>query len=205
MWRRLKMMWVTLGRLASLDALVHCEVLTRWCRGKESACKCRRCKRWCFHPWVGKIPWRRKWQPTPVFMPGKSHGERDPTETGGLQPMESHESWIRLSTTTMKSTLCSHLWMLLKIRYYTFKFSTKCYKLFVWFYLIQFNFANWHLLSPYCVPSLGWDNLREQNRQYSHSHWGRLRNAHQKSWHHGPRNCEYVTFCGKGSLLVGLS
>ena len=89
MWRRLKMMWVTLGRLASLDALVHCEVLTRWCRGKESACKCRRCKRWCFHPWVGKIPWRRKWQPTPVFMPGKSHGERDPTETGGLQPMAS--------------------------------------------------------------------------------------------------------------------
>ena len=29
-----------------------------------------------FHPWVGKIPWRRKWQPTPVFLPGKSHGQR---------------------------------------------------------------------------------------------------------------------------------
>ena len=28
-------------------------------------------------PWVGKIPWRRKWQPTPVFMPGKSHGPRN--------------------------------------------------------------------------------------------------------------------------------
>ena len=27
-----------------------------------------------FDPWVGKIPWRRKWQPTPVFLPGKSHG-----------------------------------------------------------------------------------------------------------------------------------
>ena len=27
-------------------------------------------------PWVGKIPWRRKWQPTPVFLPGKSHGQR---------------------------------------------------------------------------------------------------------------------------------
>ena len=26
--------------------------------------------------WVGKIPWRRKWQPTPVFLPGKSHGHR---------------------------------------------------------------------------------------------------------------------------------
>ena len=31
---------------------------------------------WEFNPWVGKIPWRRKWQPTPVFLPGESHGER---------------------------------------------------------------------------------------------------------------------------------
>ena len=29
-----------------------------------------------FDPWVGKIPWRRKWQPTPVFLPGKCHGQR---------------------------------------------------------------------------------------------------------------------------------
>ena len=29
-----------------------------------------------FQPWVGKTPWRRKWQPTPVFLPGKSHGQR---------------------------------------------------------------------------------------------------------------------------------
>ena len=29
-----------------------------------------------FDPWVGKIPWRRKWQPTPIFLPGKSHGRR---------------------------------------------------------------------------------------------------------------------------------
>ena len=30
----------------------------------------------CGDPWVGKIPWRRKWQPTPVLLPGKSHGQR---------------------------------------------------------------------------------------------------------------------------------
>ena len=30
-----------------------------------------------FNPWVGKIPWRRQWQPTPVFLPGKSHGQRN--------------------------------------------------------------------------------------------------------------------------------
>ena len=29
-----------------------------------------------FNPWVGKILWRRKWQPTPVFLPGKSHGQK---------------------------------------------------------------------------------------------------------------------------------
>ena len=34
------------------------------------------CGRPRFDPWVGKISWRRKWQPTPVFVPGKSHGQR---------------------------------------------------------------------------------------------------------------------------------
>ena len=37
---------------------------------------CRRHRRWGFDPWVGRIPWRRKWQPTPVFLLGKSHGQR---------------------------------------------------------------------------------------------------------------------------------
>ena len=42
-------------------------------RGKEPACQCRRCKRWGFNPWIRKIPWRRGWQPTPVFLPEESH------------------------------------------------------------------------------------------------------------------------------------
>ena len=54
-------------------------------RGKEPTCQCRlNVKRCWFHPWVGKIPWRRTWQPTPVFLPGESHGHR------GLQCMGSH-------------------------------------------------------------------------------------------------------------------
>ena len=40
---------------------------------KESTCQCRRCR---FDPRVRKIPWRRKWQPTPVLLPEKSHGQR---------------------------------------------------------------------------------------------------------------------------------
>ena len=56
----------------------HCPVfewlpchLPWWLSGKESACQYRRCR---FDSWVGKIPWRRKWQPTPVFLPGESQG-----------------------------------------------------------------------------------------------------------------------------------
>ena len=60
-----------------LLAVTYCNMwLPRWRSGKESACQCRRCKRLRFSPWVGKIPWRKKWQPTPAFLPGKCHGQR---------------------------------------------------------------------------------------------------------------------------------
>ena len=51
--------------------------LPRWLRAMESACQCRRCGRHEFDPWVRQIPWRRKWQLTPVFLPGKSDGQRN--------------------------------------------------------------------------------------------------------------------------------
>ena len=44
--------------------------------GREHTCQCRRRKTHRFDPQVGKIPWRRAWQLTPVFLPGKSHGQR---------------------------------------------------------------------------------------------------------------------------------
>ena len=44
--------------------------------GEEPFCLCRRHKRLGFDPWVRKIPWRRASQPTPVFLPGESHGQR---------------------------------------------------------------------------------------------------------------------------------
>ena len=37
---------------------------------------CLQCGRPGFHPWVRKVPWRRAWQPTSVFLPGKAHGWR---------------------------------------------------------------------------------------------------------------------------------
>ena len=69
--------------------LSHLDSTTRQCQmenkalhvtvivsSKESTCQCSRCKRCGLDPWVGKITWRRKWQSTSVFLPGKSHGQR---------------------------------------------------------------------------------------------------------------------------------
>ena len=44
--------------------------------GKESTCQCRICRKCRLHSWVGKIPWRKKWQGSPVFLTIKSHGQR---------------------------------------------------------------------------------------------------------------------------------
>ena len=54
--------------------------------GKETACRCRRCKRHNFDPWFETIPWRRAWQPTPVFLPGEFPGQKEPD---GLQSIGS--------------------------------------------------------------------------------------------------------------------
>ena len=47
-----------------------------WCSDQESTCQCKIRKRHRFHPWVGKIPWTRKWQPNTVFLLEKSHGKK---------------------------------------------------------------------------------------------------------------------------------
>ena len=57
--------------------------------GKEPACQCTRRKRCRFYPWVGKIPWRRAWQTTPVFLPGESHSQRSLV---GYNPLGGQES-----------------------------------------------------------------------------------------------------------------
>ena len=57
-----------------------------------------------FNPWVGKIPWRRRWQSTPVFLPKKSHGQRSLAE--GMDPWawscSALEMTEHLHTTTIK-------------------------------------------------------------------------------------------------------
>ena len=64
-----------------LFLLVHRDV-----SGEESTSQHRRHRRCRFDPWVGKIPWRRKWQPTPIFLAWKIPWTE---EHGGLQSMGS--------------------------------------------------------------------------------------------------------------------
>ena len=94
--------WDTLGTVFPVHKSIPLLLPSIWVlKVKESACRYRRHNRCGFDPWVGKIPWRRKWQPIPVFLPGKSHGWRS---LAGYSPWDHKESdttkW--LSTQHMK-------------------------------------------------------------------------------------------------------
>ena len=85
----------------------YIQLLPRWHSGKESACQCRR-RRWhSFDPWVGKIPRRKKWHPTLVFLPGQSHVQRSLV---GYSPWGCKES----DTTECLSHTHTHIQLLEK-------------------------------------------------------------------------------------------
>ena len=79
--------------------------LPRWLSGRESTCQRRRYRRCGFDPWVGKMPWRREWQSTPVFLPGKPHGQRS---------LAGYSLWgLKESDTTERQYTLGHLHLLL--------------------------------------------------------------------------------------------
>ena len=74
---------------------------------------CLQCRRPGFDPWVGKITWIRKWPPTPVFLPGESHGHRSLTECSQRDRKESGTTergtlWPRESLTSLASCSICH-------------------------------------------------------------------------------------------------
>ena len=80
--------------------------LLRWLSGKETAFQCRRHRS---DPWVRKIPWRREWLSTPVFLPAKSHGQKEP---GGLHSMGSQRVRHDSATKQQLSSSTSLGWRL---------------------------------------------------------------------------------------------
>ena len=87
---------------------------------KESACQRRKSERCVFDPWIGKIPWWRKWQPVPVFLPGKIHGQRS---------LEGYSPWGRKEwyTTEQLSTM-RHILMVTQTSKTQEAFPQKCVK-----------------------------------------------------------------------------
>ena len=111
--------------------------LPRWSSGKESACQYRRCKRQKLNPWVEKIPWSSKWQPTPVFLSGKFH----------VQRLVGYSQWSQKSQTGLSDWAYTHrsniIWYL--------SFSLWLTPINLWFYLccsklhyFIFLMAEWH-------------------------------------------------------------
>ena len=62
---------------------------------KNPTCQYRRRKRWTFEPWVRKIPWRRAWKHTPVFLPGESHGQRSPNQHATVHRVAKSQTQLK--------------------------------------------------------------------------------------------------------------
>ena len=74
-----------------------------WLSDKEATCQCMRHRRQGSNPWVGKIPWRRKRQPGPVFLSGKPHWTEEPDQ---LQSMRLHRVGHNWSEGTVSTFVC---------------------------------------------------------------------------------------------------
>ena len=109
--------------------------------GKESACQCRGRKRHVFDPWIWKIPWSRKWQPTPVFLPGKFYRQKS---RAGFSP------WGLFNMTEWLST-----------HKYTHILGIKIY--FPWLigrYILNNNSSIHRICSLLCLTSLAYNVFR---------------------------------------------
>ena len=135
--------------------------LPRWLSGKESACQCRRCKRYRFNPCVGKIPWRRKWQSAPMFLPGKLQGQRSLV---GYSPWGCTRVWHDLATIQGQWNKSPHARDPLVYPSQP-EHSGCCTTETTWLCLrtcISKKTRNWILISPFpllmsfCIPPLTW-------------------------------------------------
>ena len=106
--------WTRLTRLSSSSSSQYSKNLSSSCfhvgfpngsDGKEFACKARDP---VIHPWVRRIPWRRKWQLTPVFLPEESHGDRSLC----MEYEAGYSSWSRKESDTPEQQSTQHIFHL---------------------------------------------------------------------------------------------
>ena len=102
-----------------MSFIIQARGLPWWLTGKESTCQCRRHG---FHPWSRKDPWRRKWQPTLVFLPeephrqmflsGEPHGQRSPegySPWGQKKNQTQLSGWTTITTRNSSQIIYLHL------------------------------------------------------------------------------------------------
>ena len=96
--------------------------------GKGSDCWCRRCKRLRFSPWGRKIPWKRKWQPMPIFLPGKFNGQ---------------EAWQAKAHRVAKSQTPLSAWTCTQTHTSYFHKDMKAAGVLFFFFFFFFYFLEW--------------------------------------------------------------
>ena len=92
--------------------------------GKEPACRCRRHEICGFDPWIRTIPWRREQQPTPVFLPGESHGQRSLAgygpegrkESDRMKWLSTHTHWFQRARVWLTPRMW-HIWHNVPLRH----------------------------------------------------------------------------------------
>ena len=85
---------------------------------KEPTCQCRGHKRNRFYPWVGKIPWRRAWQPILVFWPGESLGQGSLADT--VHRVSKNWTWLKWLST-------AYIYIYIYMYIYIYVYTHMCY------------------------------------------------------------------------------
>ena len=115
-----------------------------WLSGKESACQCRRHR---FDPWVVKIPGRRKSQCAPVFLPGKSHGQRSLQAV--VHGVAKGQMWLSTHISTVGTVTLSVPLVILSTNAFVLFFFTLCCPLSTYLKQKQNHTLFLHLLYPF--------------------------------------------------------
>ena len=126
-------------------------------RGKEPACQYWIRERHRFNPWVGKMPWRRAWQPTPVFLPGESCGQKSLVGYSLWGHKESERTEITLQECSehpnAANIRCWIAWRMAHIVWAMRRFSAVC-ALFCCWLIIIFFYNHTHFSPPFPAPCI---------------------------------------------------